>query len=98
MSNDEKSRNPGPCDHGLSDLQSRSYSSTASSSETQESTAYTEYRGPPTCRQTCCRKKASRRAAAGHRGEHGMRTERRSEEHTSELQSRLHLVCRLLLV
>src|SRR6266566_2338922 len=46
MSNDEKSRNPGPCDHGLSDLQSRSYSSTASSSETQESTAYTEYRGP----------------------------------------------------
>src|SRR6185503_20337325 len=25
------------------------------------------------------------------------RTERRSEEHTSELQSRLHLVCRLLL-
>src|SRR6266566_4716853 len=30
MSNDEKSRNPGPCVHGLSDLQSRSYSSTAS--------------------------------------------------------------------
>src|SRR2546422_9311612 len=26
-----------------------------------------------------------------------MRTKRRSEEHTSELQSRLHLVCRLLL-
>src|SRR2546422_2197358 len=28
---------------------------------------------------------------------HGSYTERRSEEHTSELQSRLHLVCRLLL-
>src|SRR2546429_1258371 len=27
----------------------------------------------------------------------GMRTVERSEEHTSELQSRLHLVCRLLL-
>src|SRR5690625_5400804 len=27
----------------------------------------------------------------------GIRTERRSEEHTSELQSRGHLVCRLLL-
>src|SRR2546422_7794939 len=28
---------------------------------------------------------------------HGMGAETRSEEHTSELQSRLHLVCRLLL-
>src|SRR2546422_1568830 len=28
---------------------------------------------------------------------HGFRHEIRSEEHTSELQSRLHLVCRLLL-
>src|SRR2546422_1780985 len=27
----------------------------------------------------------------------GRRAEKRSEEHTSELQSRLHLVCRLLL-
>src|SRR2546422_1429369 len=27
----------------------------------------------------------------------GLRARRRSEEHTSELQSRLHLVCRLLL-
>src|SRR2546422_5981591 len=27
----------------------------------------------------------------------GLRSQRRSEEHTSELQSRLHLVCRLLL-
>src|SRR2546429_7006834 len=29
--------------------------------------------------------------------EHGVRSPIRSEEHTSELQSRLHLVCRLLL-
>src|SRR2546422_5750891 len=28
---------------------------------------------------------------------HGIRVVHRSEEHTSELQSRLHLVCRLLL-
>src|SRR2546429_2702806 len=33
-----------------------------------------------------------RRHATGH-----ARNQRRSEEHTSELQSRLHLVCRLLL-
>src|SRR2546429_3616051 len=33
---------------------------------------------------------------AGHARAHGRRV-RRSEEHTSELQSRLHLVCRLLL-
>src|SRR2546422_4625556 len=31
------------------------------------------------------------------RGETGCRLPARSEEHTSELQSRLHLVCRLLL-
>src|SRR2546422_5166151 len=30
-------------------------------------------------------------------GDHVMRGRLRSEEHTSELQSRLHLVCRLLL-
>src|SRR5687768_18543594 len=30
-------------------------------------------------------------------GCHGPSVEQRSEEHTSELQSRLHLVCRLLL-
>src|SRR5690554_7623289 len=29
--------------------------------------------------------------------QHGARSDRRSEEHTSELQSRPHLVCRLLL-
>src|SRR2546422_3519375 len=31
------------------------------------------------------------------RGDRGRTTQPRSEEHTSELQSRLHLVCRLLL-
>src|SRR5687768_18159797 len=40
-------------------------------------------------------------ACRGGRGAHpaggGARTLHRSEEHTSELQSRLHLVCRLLL-
>src|SRR2546422_9602954 len=41
-------------------------------------------------------------APRGGVGEHGRQRrhgahERRSEEHTSELQSRLHLVCRLLL-
>src|SRR5205809_3994605 len=47
----------------------------------------------------------SRRRGAGHRGLHhpsrrtseALVTDTRSEEHTSELQSRLHLVCRLLL-
>src|SRR2546422_7664701 len=33
----------------------------------------------------------------GHRGSDRASDARRSEEHTSELQSRLHLVCRLLL-
>src|SRR2546429_6233756 len=36
------------------------------------------------------------RAQAGD-GDHAPRGRQRSEEHTSELQSRLHLVCRLLL-
>src|SRR2546422_6907210 len=37
------------------------------------------------------------RAAGGSVGSRVRRTGFRSEEHTSELQSRLHLVCRLLL-
>src|SRR2546422_4263685 len=37
------------------------------------------------------------RAAADHRRKRRVVVGRRSEEHTSELQSRLHLVCRLLL-
>src|SRR2546422_3914433 len=38
----------------------------------------------------CCKQYAERRRGEGRSGA-------RSEEHTSELQSRLHLVCRLLL-
>src|SRR2546422_2010446 len=37
------------------------------------------------------------RVGEPHREARGLRVEERSEEHTSELQSRLHLVCRLLL-
>src|SRR2546429_5940456 len=40
---------------------------------------------------------ASRRSSIPSRRDLRNRTRRRSEEHTSELQSRLHLVCRLLL-
>src|SRR2546429_3628483 len=40
---------------------------------------------------------ASPRSASAHSHSHGDVLVRRSEEHTSELQSRLHLVCRLLL-
>src|SRR5690606_41252837 len=39
----------------------------------------------------------ARRAAAGVNGRERSRRRRRSEEHTSELQSRENLVCRLLL-
>src|SRR2546422_6010793 len=40
---------------------------------------------------------AQRRRQEGHRTRRRCATPIRSEEHTSELQSRLHLVCRLLL-
>src|SRR5687768_18297434 len=43
----------------------------------------------------CSVRVARRRGAGARRRPRGWR--RRSEEHTSELQSRLHLVCRLLL-
>src|SRR2546429_6538760 len=42
------------------------------------------------------RRKSGRPSAVRSPGNFGVRS-RRSEEHTSELQSRLHLVCRLLL-
>src|SRR2546422_5358278 len=45
---------------------------------------------PPPWRSWFCRSRAARRAARPWAAS-------RSEEHTSELQSRLHLVCRLLL-
>src|SRR2546422_7237321 len=41
--------------------------------------------------------KTSRPAYSSKAGSLSLRTMSRSEEHTSELQSRLHLVCRLLL-
>src|SRR2546422_5344967 len=41
--------------------------------------------------------RADGRAEYRHQGQQIIRAQRRSEEHTSELQSRLHLVCRLLL-
>src|SRR2546429_4186189 len=44
------------------------------------------------CGNQCCSAHRRRRSCPGHSGADG-----RSEEHTSELQSRLHLVCRLLL-
>src|SRR2546429_4482269 len=44
------------------------------------------------------RARFARASAGGHQDEsRAAGEERRSEEHTSELQSRLHLVCRLLL-
>src|SRR2546422_2892989 len=43
------------------------------------------------------RRAARRRPRTGDDGQRTHREGRRSEEHTSELQSRLHLVCRLLL-
>src|SRR6266550_8622333 len=45
----------------------------------------------------CFPRRGSRARTAGGREGHAACRHRRSEEHTSELQSRLHLVCRLLL-
>src|SRR2546429_5548703 len=44
-----------------------------------------------------CRRNTSRRPPDSSSGGGPTRRQSRSEEHTSELQSRLHLVCRLLL-
>src|SRR2546422_10953874 len=43
------------------------------------------------------RQRAGERGGGGDGDDHGHERRPRSEEHTSELQSRLHLVCRLLL-
>src|SRR2546422_4171219 len=58
---------------------------------------YPSGRWGPCCSQvpTGTRRRGSRSNAA--RTSSGTRVFKRSEEHTSELQSRLHLVCRLLL-
>src|SRR2546422_8398562 len=45
----------------------------------------------------CHRRELYRARGAPRPASHPRRRQRRSEEHTSELQSRLHLVCRLLL-
>src|SRR2546422_8605015 len=51
-------------------------------------------RGPAAPRDRAAGERERRLVVPGLRGERGRP---RSEEHTSELQSRLHLVCRLLL-
>src|SRR5689334_23412523 len=51
-------------------------------------------RPPPTCPRSARRSAGARRAL---RGQVGGGRRGRSEEHTSELQSQFHLVCRLLL-
>src|SRR5687768_18237919 len=54
---------------------------------------------PRCCRPASAHRSASRSTATTSTPSSGRRSRssRRSEEHTSELQSRLHLVCRLLL-
>src|SRR5687768_17711330 len=73
------------------------------------STRKTAKEGPPIATFTssstrccsCVRTTSARSSGASPGGERSSRRDstrtRRSEEHTSELQSRLHLVCRLLL-
>src|SRR5216684_7176598 len=56
---------------------------------------YTTLFRSPRSGASVCRMESTGRPSAGHRGTPA--APRRSEEHTSELQSRLHLVCRLLL-
>src|SRR2546429_5888976 len=53
-------------------------------------TAPMTVQSPSCCRQTGAKHRGTRHTAPFRRAD-------RSEEHTSELQSRLHLVCRLLL-
>src|SRR5437868_9349732 len=57
----------------------------------------TLFRSPGLCRLAFCRRESQGRfQSSGHRAKSGSRRAR-SEEHTSELQSRFDLVCRLLL-
>src|SRR2546422_8337912 len=48
-------------------------------------------------RESAARARRPPRGVSGDHGRRGQGPPTRSEEHTSELQSRLHLVCRLLL-
>src|SRR2546422_5004709 len=60
----------------------------------------TEGRGPARAESACGRRRRpdrSERSADQRGGTARLQVRARSEEHTSELQSRLHLVCRLLL-
>src|SRR6476660_10272892 len=54
-------------------------------------------RGAPAHARRLARDRRRRRASARRRGARAPRRRARSEEHTSELQSPDHLVCRLLL-
>src|SRR5207253_7474930 len=54
-------------------------------------------RKPPACPDIFLRRDMPRSPAWHVTSEEDIRARRRSEEHTSELQSRGHLVCRLLL-
>src|SRR2546422_5326824 len=58
---------------------------------------YTTLFRSPWARSCGSRRGGPRRRNTGASGSRGRRKTTRSEEHTSELQSRLHLVCRLLL-
>src|SRR3712207_7791388 len=53
--------------------------------------------GPRLQRYPCCSRVPALRARIPHAVERGAARPARSEEHTSELQSRQYLVCRLLL-
>src|SRR2546422_4390678 len=57
---------------------------------TERTPSYRRRTSPPTASASRSRGPSSAARSCG-------RLEKRSEEHTSELQSRLHLVCRLLL-
>src|SRR3712207_7490938 len=54
-------------------------------------------RGPPWCSCVCSRSSSSPTAGTGEWRQRSAGCGARSEEHTSELQSRQYLVCRLLL-
>src|SRR5690606_41088160 len=64
----------------------------SSSSSTRSAGSSPHWRSPPTPRRWCAASTSPGSSTCG-----GCRSQVRSEEHTSELQSRENLVCRLLL-
>src|SRR2546429_8767209 len=60
-------------------------------------TLFRSWKMPFAARAACCRIKPSKAFTMPSWRFRTVRSSKRSEEHTSELQSRLHLVCRLLL-